>query len=195
MGDGINRDSLKLYNADTKRSVGGTIDLWSKIPFKFNGETVGQGKDGLLATLANDAALLARVQEAVTKKLAGEPVVVSTRPVKCVISPTAGVVLSIGTTAAQLAAGGGSVTGTFGFTNGLAGALSSIGAKGSITGSAVAAKSTLQDQIDDLQKRIADYDTRLAQRELTLRTKFTAMQDLISKLQANTSSLSQLPTG
>jgi flagellar hook-associated protein 2 len=108
---------------------------------------------------------------------------------------SSGVVLDIGTTAAQLAAAGGTVSGTFGFTNGLAGALATIGAKGSINGAAQSSKATLQDQVDDLQKRIADYDIRLAQRELVLRTKFTAMQDLISKLQANSPSLGQLATG
>ena len=47
---------------------------------------------------------------------------------------TGGVVLSIGTTATQLASAGGTVTGTVSLTTGLAGALSTIGRTGSATG-------------------------------------------------------------
>ena len=103
-----------------------------------------------------------------------------------------GVVLSIGTTDTQLAAAGGTVTGTVSLTTGLAGALSTIGARGSASGPVLASKATLEDQIDDLQKRIARYDDTLKQREGVLRTKFAAMQTMIDRLQSMSSSLSSL---
>ncbi|MEY2552461.1 MAG: flagellar hook-associated protein 2, partial [Ilumatobacteraceae bacterium] len=105
---------------------------------------------------------------------------------------TGGVVLSIGTTATQLAAAGGTVTGTTSFTTGLAGALSTIGARGSAAGSVLASKATLQDQMDDLTKRIGRYDDTLKQREAVLRTKFAAMQTLIDRLQSMSTPLSSL---
>lgn len=103
-----------------------------------------------------------------------------------------GLVMSIGTTATQLAAAGGTVTGGVTLANGLAGALAAIGAQGQSSGPALASKSALQDQIDDLQKRISAYDNTLAQRERVIRAKFTAMDDMISKLQGLTGSLSSL---
>jgi flagellar hook-associated protein 2 len=107
---------------------------------------------------------------------------------------TGGVVLNIGTTDTQLAAAGGTVSGTISLTTGLAGALSAIGARGSASGPVLASKATLEDQIDDLQKRIARYDDTLKQREGVLRTKFAAMETMIDKLQSMTTSLSSLTT-
>jgi flagellar hook-associated protein 2 len=105
---------------------------------------------------------------------------------------TGGVVLNIGTTATQLASAGGTVTGTTSFTLGLAGALSTIGARGSASGPVLASKATLQDQIDDLTKRIGRYDDTLKQREGVLRTKFAAMQTLIDRLQSMSTPLNSL---
>ncbi len=103
-----------------------------------------------------------------------------------------GVVLNIGTTSTQLAAAGGTVSGTVTMTSGLAGALSAIGARGASSGPVLASKATLQDQIDDLQKRIDRYDDTLKQREGVLRTKFANMEILIDKLQQMTSSFGSL---
>jgi flagellar hook-associated protein 2 len=100
-----------------------------------------------------------------------------------------GVIISVGTSAAQLATAGGSVSGTLTTANGLAGALANIGAQGQSSGPALASKASLQDQIDDLQQRIDHYSERLVLREQTLRRRFTAMEDLLSKLQGMTSSL------
>lgn len=103
-----------------------------------------------------------------------------------------GVVISVGTSAAQLATAGGTVSGTLTTANGLAGVLANIGAQGQSSGPALASKASLQDQIDDLQQRIDHYSDRLALRELTLRRRFTAMEDLLSKLQGMTTSLPSL---
>ncbi len=107
---------------------------------------------------------------------------------------TGGVVLNIGTTDGQLAAAGGTVSGTVTLTSGLAGALSTIGARGAASGPVLASKASLQDQIDDLQKRIDRYDDTLKQREGVLRTKFANMEILIDKLQQMTSSIGSLST-
>ncbi|MEA3183708.1 MAG: Flagellar hook-associated protein 2 C-terminus, partial [Ilumatobacteraceae bacterium] len=67
-----------------------------------------------------------------------------------------------------------------------------IGARGSAAGSVLASKATLQDQMDDLTKRIGRYDDTLKQREAVLRTKFAAMQTLIDRLQSMSTPLSSL---
>lgn len=103
-----------------------------------------------------------------------------------------GYVLSIGTTDAQLAAAGGTVTGNVVGALGLSGALGVIGAQGTSTGSVLASKATLQDQIDDLQKRIDDFNDILSQRELVLRRRFAAMEELLSRLQGQTSSFASV---
>jgi flagellar capping protein FliD len=87
------------------------------------------------------------------------------------------------------------VTGSVTLTTGLAGALNSIGARGGPSGSGLASKATLQDQIDDLQKRISRYDDTLKQREGVLRAKFAAMEIMIDKLQGMTTSLGSLNAG
>ena len=107
---------------------------------------------------------------------------------------TGGLVLNIGTTSTQIASAGGSVSGTISLTNGLAGALATIGAQGSATGTAMTSKTTLQDTIDDLQKRVGRYDDVLKQRETALRARFTAMETMIQKLQTMTSSIGSLTT-
>ena len=89
--------------------------------------------------------------------------------------------------------GGGTVTGTFDFTNGLAGLLSTrcqrvqqrVGPW---------RQGHAQDQIDDLQKRVTAWDDTLAQREETMRTKFTAMQVALDKLNAMSTSFANLST-
>ena len=96
------------------------------------------------------------------------------------------------TTDIQLAAAGGTVTGTVSLTTGLAGVLSTIGARGGESGSVQASKTTLQDQIDDLNQRITRYDGTLKQHEDTLRTKFTAMQTMIDKLNSMQTPLNNL---
>ena len=103
-----------------------------------------------------------------------------------------GVVIAVGTSAGQLATAGGTVSGTLTIANGLAGALANIGAQGQSSGPALASKASLQDQIDDLQQRIDTFNDQLALREQTLRRRFTAMEDLLSKLQGMTSSLPSL---
>jgi flagellar hook-associated protein 2 len=103
-----------------------------------------------------------------------------------------GVVISIATTDTQLAAAGGTVSGTVSLTTGLAGVLSTVGARGSDTGSVIQSKTTLQDQIDDLNQRITRYDGTLKQHEDTLRTKFTAMQTMIDKLNSMQTPLNNL---
>ncbi|MGZ4769321.1 MAG: flagellar filament capping protein FliD [Ilumatobacteraceae bacterium] len=103
-----------------------------------------------------------------------------------------GVVMSIATTATQLAAAGGTVTGTVSLTTGLAGVLSTIGARGGENGSVLASNTTLQDQIDDLNQRITRYDDTLKQHEDMLRTKFTAMQTMIDKLNSMQTPLNNL---
>lgn len=103
-----------------------------------------------------------------------------------------GLVLSIGTSSAQLAAAGGTVSGNVTLTNGLAGALAAIGAQGQSSGPALASKNALQDQIDDLNKRIDAFNDVLSQRERVLRTRFAAMEDVINKLKGMTSSLASL---
>lgn len=103
-----------------------------------------------------------------------------------------GYVLNIGTTAAQLATAGGTVTGNVVGALGLSGALGVIGAQGTSSGSVLASKATLQDQIDDLQKRIDDFNDILSQRELVLRRRFAAMEELLSRLQGQTSSFASV---
>lgn len=103
-----------------------------------------------------------------------------------------GVVLSIGTTATQLAAAGGTVTGTVSLTTGLAGALAIIGNRGAPSGSVMASKATIDDQIADLQQRISRYDDTLKQRETVIRAKFAAMETMVEKLQSMQSSIGSL---
>jgi flagellar hook-associated protein 2 len=105
---------------------------------------------------------------------------------------TNGIVLQIATTDVQLAALGGSASGTATLTDGLAGALSRIGALGSSTGPAQASKTSLGDQIADLQKRFDAFDERLDKREDTLRQRFTNMQMMLEKLGALNSSFNNL---
>lgn len=103
-----------------------------------------------------------------------------------------GMVLTVATTAAQLASLGGSSSGTITLTQGLAGLLSIIGNAGSATGSALASKATLADQVTDLQKRVDAWDQTLIDRESSMRTKFTAMQVALDKLNAMSSSIAGL---
>lgn len=103
-----------------------------------------------------------------------------------------GYVLNVGTTATQLANAGGTVTGNVVGALGLSGALGVIGAQGTSSGSVLASKATLQDQIDDLQKRIDDFNDILSQRELVLRRRFAAMEELLSRLQGQTSSFASV---
>lgn len=93
-----------------------------------------------------------------------------------------GLALSIGTTAGQITAGGGAVTGSVGFSDGLAGALSRIGANGSANGPAASAKTAVGDRIRDLENRISRYDTILATREEAFIRKFANMDSLLSRL-------------
>lgn len=93
-----------------------------------------------------------------------------------------GLALSVGTTAGQITAGGGAVTGSVGFSDGLAGALSRIGANGSANGPAASAKTAVGDRIRDLENRISRYDTILATREEAFIRKFANMDSLLSRL-------------
>jgi flagellar capping protein FliD len=103
-------------------------------------------------------------------------------------------VLTVGTTAAQLAALGGTATGTVSLSQGLAGLLSGVGANGAAGGSVLGSKATLTDQIADLQKRVTSWDDILKQREDAMRTKFAAMQVALDKLNSMSSSFANLPT-
>lgn len=93
-----------------------------------------------------------------------------------------GLALSIGTTASQITAGGGAATGSVGFSDGLAGALSRIGGNGAANGPAASAKSAVGDRIRDLEGRISRYDTILASREQAFVRKFANMDSLLSRL-------------
>ena len=93
-----------------------------------------------------------------------------------------GLALSIGTTAGQISAGGGSATGSVRFGDGLAGALSRIGANGAANGPAASAKTAVGDRIRDLENRISRYDTILATREEAFIRKFANMDSLLSRL-------------
>ncbi len=103
-----------------------------------------------------------------------------------------GMVLSITATAAQLTALGGSSTGAITLRQGLAGALSGIGAQGGSAGAALASKDTLATQISDLQKRVGRYDDILKQREAVMRRKYSNMQVTLDRLNSITSSLGSL---
>jgi flagellar hook-associated protein 2 len=93
-----------------------------------------------------------------------------------------GLALSIGSTASQITAGGGAATGTVGFSDGLAGALSRIGGNGAANGPAASAKAAVGDRIRDLEGRISRYDTILASREQAFVRKFANMDSLLSRL-------------
>ena len=103
-----------------------------------------------------------------------------------------GMVLTVATTAAQLASLGGTSTGTVTLTQGLAGLLSVIGTRGSATGSAQLSKATLATQASDLQKRVDTWSQTLSDREAAMRTKFTAMQVALDRLNAMSSSFAGL---
>ncbi|MCU1393270.1 MAG: Flagellar hook-associated protein 2 [Ilumatobacteraceae bacterium] len=105
-----------------------------------------------------------------------------------------GLVLSVTTTADQLAALGGTSNGTFSMNQGLAGLLSIVGARGGTDGPVLASKATAAQQATDLQARVDEWTTTLAQTEDTLRAKFTAMQVALDQLNAMQSQLSQLST-
>jgi flagellar hook-associated protein 2 len=105
-----------------------------------------------------------------------------------------GMVLSITATPAQLSALGGTSSGTITLTQGLAGALSGIGAQGGSSGAPLASKDTLATQIGDLQKRVSRYDDVLKQRESVLRAKYSAMQVTLDRLNSISASLGSLGT-
>lgn len=64
-----------------------------------------------------------------------------------------------------------------------------------ISGSITADTKGIQSQIDDLDTRIADLNTSIAAREEQLRAQFTAMEEAVSRLQAQTGQLSSLLAG
>jgi flagellar hook-associated protein 2 len=100
-----------------------------------------------------------------------------------------GLALSVTATATQLANAGGTLSGDVTVTNGLAGALASIGSQGGRLGMVSEAKDTLDRRIEDLQKRIDRFDDVLARRQLVLERRFAAMDTMIQRLSAMGGSL------
>jgi hypothetical protein len=96
----------------------------------------------------------------------------------------AGLALSVGVTAAQLASSGGVANGTLQINSGLAGAFSSIGKGIGFDGTVTTAQTSLTDQMKLLNDRIAQYDTQLALRQTALSAQFTAMNTMLQTLTA-----------
>lgn len=149
----------------------------SKNTFSISGVSGTLGIDGA-ATPGNDAVV----------KIDGTTVTGTGRSVA-----HEGTVLSVGVTATQLANASGTLNGTFQVTDGLAGLLARVGGK-STTSAATTAKTSLDSQIKDLQNRIDRYDDTLKLKETALRAKFTAMDQVLTNLQGQMSSLASFLT-
>lgn len=98
-------------------------------------------------------------------------------------------------TDADVSATGGAV-GTLNYEPGLAQSLLSVikDATASNTGSLTTAQQSRQDSVDDLQKQIDNWTTRLDAKRLALQRQFTAMETTLATLKSQTSALSSLGT-
>ena len=96
---------------------------------------------------------------------------------------------------ADVSASGGAV-GTLDYTPGLAQSLLTVikDATASSTGTLTTAKQSRQDAVDDLQKQIDNWTTRLDAKRLALQRQFTAMETTLATLKSQTSALSSLGT-
>ena len=83
--------------------------------------------------------------------------------------------------------------GTIAFTRGVAGLLADYSSfvTQANTGALASARDTLQDQIDFIDKEIADMELRLAAREERLMNQFSAMENALSRLQSQGTFLAQ----
>ena len=102
------------------------------------------------------------------------------------MDPTlSGLVLTVSATQAQVAAAGGTLDlGNFTYSPGLAQQIATVGndAVDIVSGSLTAAINGHQSEIDDLQKQIDSWDTRLAAREAQLRQQFSGMETALSQM-------------
>lgn len=105
-----------------------------------------------------------------------------------------GVVYKVELTQAALAGQGGTVSGTVAVADGFAGALARVAdqATGTGSGAVVAASDSTQARIADLNRRVARFDQLLEAREQLLVRRFTVMEQLIARLQAQQTTLGGL---
>jgi flagellar hook-associated protein 2 len=104
-----------------------------------------------------------------------------------------GVALRVRVTAGELATAGGSVDGTYTVNVGLAATLARIGGN-STTGTAKTARDGIDSQIKTLNERISRYDDSLKMKQDQLTAKFTAMDTVLTRLQAQMTSLVNFTT-
>ena len=167
---------------------GGTVTGWQYEPGSGPGFTVGSDSQaGTQVTAGAD------VQGTIDGQTASGLGSVLSLPTGT--GGAVGLSLAVTTTAADLAATGGSL-GRVAFTPGLAQRLVTlIGDANGSTGTITTAQSGATARVKQLQTQIDAWDSRLTSYRQTLTTQFTAMETAMSKLKSSMSALSSLTSG